>query len=154
MSVLVPESLSLPPHSTLVASVETSMDGEVGPLQNPGSVKNTTVSSSLSVQAHDDDEDVPIGSPGKRVAKRYRVESDLEVGDDGGKKEGKKKKVKKPSGREITTTENFTVDGRLTVILTVDETIRSVDLRAQTVSALAAVDFDMVPFLKNAVSYL
>jgi hypothetical protein len=109
--------------------------------------------SSPSAQVRDD-------PPGKRVAKRSRVELDQDVEDEGvetkkGKKKGKKGKKKgvKKSKEPIIATENFTVDGKFTVILKVDDTMQAVDLRTTTVSALAAVDFDMVPFLKNVVSF-
>lgn len=138
--------------STLVDPVETGMD-VVADTDPDALHSKSTILSSPSAQVRDD-------PPGKRVAKRSRVELDQDVEDEGvetkkGKKKGKKGKKKgvKKSKEPIIATENFTVDGKFTVILKVDDTMQAVDLRTTTVSALAAVDFDMVPFLKNVVSF-
>jgi len=118
----------------------------------------TQPSSSLEIPPNE----VRIGPLTGRTAKRHRVDSDVDTGDEkveknvekkrAGKKAGKKKAVKKKAQKDVEEPGYSMVKKDPEVVLKVDDAIQSIDLGKEEVIELTPVDLKMVPFLENKAS--
>ena len=97
--------------------------------------------------------EIRVGPPKGRPVKRPHGESDAfaENGEVEEVVKRKKKAGKEKIEKVFEKLGNFMTKGDIEVIQETDDTIDPIDLSEETVTALTAVDFDMVPFLEHKV---